>query len=169
MAIASQILVAASEDRTTVVLKPTGRCTMGICETLHAYLRQLPSLDKADLYVDLSEADFIDSTFTGFLLSLARKKRDSKAPAFHLLRPSEQVLRTLGTMGVRSMFNIRQSIANEPTKWRALTANRPDPTRAADLVIDAHQELVDADACDAEEFARVVKVFRAAQKRERPS
>ena len=61
-------------------VKPVGACTMGICHTIQSYLEQRRCDASQDVYFDMSEVRLIDSTFTGMLLSLALKKRDSAGP-----------------------------------------------------------------------------------------
>lgn len=163
----NRIQVATSREHGTIVLRPSGRCTVGMCETLQQFLQRSRSPALRDLYVDLSNAEFIDSTFVGFLLSMAKRKRDATTPAFHLLRPSQTVTDVLGDLGVARVFDICQSIPHSPTGWTELPIQAAGCDRIADHVIGAHEELIDSDSTKAGEFVRVVNVFKADRDRRR--
>ena len=165
----TRIQVATSQEHGTVVVRPSGRCTVGMCETLQYYMKETRNLGMKGLYVDLSGAEFIDSTFTGFLLSMAKRKQDAAAPAFHLLRPSEAATGVLRELGVLQIFDIRQSIPNPPTDWTELPIVSAGCERVADHVIDAHEELIDSDSTKSGQFVRVVELFKADRDRKRGS
>ena len=156
----TQILVAASQAEHSAAVKAVGDCRMGICEALREFVNEHGRPDITDIYFDLSAASFVDSTFTGFLLGLATKRNQPAAPDLHLVNPSQKALDTFRGMHLMQYFDICDKIPNPPGKWSVLSADAVCPDTVGDLVIDAHEGLVEADQRNAEKFGRVVEVFR---------
>jgi hypothetical protein len=138
-----------------------GSCTLAIAGLVQDGLKQYRRPEATDLYFDLSRADAIDSTFTGLLLSLVTSKADASVPAIHLLAPSPPVIKALQGMHVLPLFDVGSSISDPPAQWQELTGEGPGREQLTDLVIDAHQHLIDADPRNAEAFGRVVDGLRA--------
>jgi len=138
---------------------------MTICEALGSFLKTCCRPEATDLYFDLSSVDWLDSTFVGFLLSHGVKNIDASRPAIHLFAPSAQVLDIFRTMHVLRLFDICDRVP-APAEWRELPKQCPTPSRVADLVIDAHEELIQADPRNASTFQPVVNHFRSFRERE---
>jgi hypothetical protein len=115
--------------------------------------------------MDLSQVEHVDSTFVGLLLGRARVKGDASVPKLHLLDPSEAASHALRRMHVLQLFDVCDSISDPPTRWRELSGGTSDRHELADLVIDAHEHLIDADGRNAEVFRRVVEGFRAERRK----
>ena len=161
-----QILVAVCDRPRTVAVKPLGRCRIGVCDVFQRFVRRFHTPDTTDIFFDLSGAESIDSTFAGILVALATKKRHPETPDVHLVHPSPSVTNTLTTMHVLPLFDICEAMPDSPTQWTALHAEPLRPDQVPDLVIDAHQALIDADERNEAEFGPVVDVFRAEQQRQ---
>ncbi|HUU84066.1 MAG TPA: STAS domain-containing protein [Phycisphaerae bacterium] len=157
MAGGTRIPVMIGECGTRVVLRPIGCCTLGIAGSIRKRIGEYHPPDTTDLYFDLSGADAIDSTFIGLLLSLVSSKAGASVPAVHLLSPSQAVLEALERMRVLGMFEVCWSIPDPPTEWWELTGPTPEREEMTDLVIEAHQQLMDADPRNVEPFRRVVE------------
>jgi anti-anti-sigma regulatory factor len=152
-----------------MVIRPMGSCTMAIAGLVQSRVKRCRRPQTTDLYFDLSQADAIDSTFTGLLLSLVTSKADADVPNVHLLAPSASVMDALGRMHVLVLFDVCSSMANPPTEWQELTADPAGPDELTDLVIDAHQQLIDADPRNVKPFGRVVEGLREQRARQRPT
>jgi anti-anti-sigma regulatory factor len=167
MAGSTNIMTAIDDANGIVLVKTTGPCTMGVCPALQAYLRTFQTPEKTDIYFDLSQAQAIDSTFTGLLLSLATKKPDARAPAMHLFQPADRVREALATMHVLSFFDICAEWPATPATWTPLPTPTADSEEAADLIIESHENLIEADERNKPEFDGVVKTFKAERERKR--
>ena len=148
-------------------MQPVGSCTLAIAGLVQEGVKQCRRPETTDLYFDLSRADAIDSTFTGLLLSLVTSKADASVPAIHLLAPSPPVTDALQRMHVLPLFDVCSSMPDPPEQWQELAGEGPRREQMTDLVIDAHQRLIDADPRNAEVFGRVVDGLRA-RRRPRP-
>ena len=165
MAGAKQVRVEAGRSGTVVVIRPLGPCTVAICGAVLNYLKRLSIGDTSNVYFDLSQADGIDSTFTGFLVALVTTETDTPIPAIHLLTPSEVVVRALERMYVLALFDVVSAIPEPPAEWQELSPEPVSSEGLTDLVIQAHQELINADKRNAPAFRTLVATLRASQKR----
>jgi hypothetical protein len=165
MAGAKQVRVEAGRSGAAVVIRPLGPCTVAICGTVLSYLKRISIAETTDIYFDLSQADGIDSTFTGFLVALVTTEADSPVPAIHLLAPSQPVVTALERMYVFALFKVASAIPQPPTEWQELTAEPVSSEGLTDLVIQAHQELINADKRNAPTFRTLVATLRASQER----
>ncbi len=118
------------------------------------------------LVVDLSETRCIDSTNLGLLARLVRLAREHGDLRPTLVGPSEDVLRTLETMGFDRVFLIvgqeelplagselevvHAEVTSDPTE---------DPRALLEVVLDAHRELMAMSEEGAEVFEDAVALM----------
>ena len=165
MAGGTRIPVLVGQDRGRVFIRPVGSCTLLICGLINDCLEKLGRPATTDVYFDLSEVDAIDSTFTGLLVSLAKVGDDRSGPATHLLNPAPPVVEALERMHVLSLFDRCTSVPRVPTRWHELTGEAADRDKLAELVIAAHEQLIEADPRNTEVFGPVVEGLRAERRR----
>ena len=157
MAGGTRIPVLVGERAGSAFIKPVGACTMAIAGLVRKHVDGLRRPDTTALYFDLSQASAIDSTFTGLLLSLVTFKADASVPAVHLVAPSGEVVEALERMYVLRLFDVCTALPDPPPEWRELAGQSTDRAQLTDLVIDTHQQLIDADPRNAKPFTRVVE------------
>jgi hypothetical protein len=162
---ANRVCVEAGRLEATVVIRPLGTCTVAICGPILNYLKTLHTSDTADIYFDLSRSNGIDSTFAGFLVALVTAESDRPIPAIHLLAPSKAVVKALERMYLLPLFDVVSTVAEPPTAWEELADAPVTGEGLTDLVIQAHQELINADKRNAPAFRTLVATLRAHQKR----
>ncbi|MCB9851925.1 MAG: STAS domain-containing protein [Phycisphaerales bacterium] len=156
----AHIAVAELPMQKTLLIRCGGRCTMGVCPAIRATISDRSTNPLEHIYIDLSGTESIDSTFTGFLLALRRGKATPDAPALHLVAPAPNVLRSLELMQVRRLMDIVDAMPAEDVEWTALAAEPLDAAQSGELVIDAHEELIEADERNRAKFGHVVELFR---------
>lgn len=158
MAATRQFHVAADAER--IVLRPEGRCTAVLGDAIGRYIKRLPEGSGRELYVDLSAAEMIESTFAGLLLSLALRRDGAAAVSLHLLRPSGPVVAALANMNVLRFFDVCDGLATPPASWTAMAVDCADPKELAELIVRAHEGLIAADSRNAAAFGGVVRCFK---------
>jgi hypothetical protein len=158
---AQTFLVAADARR--VIFKPQGRCSAVLGNAIRQYFRRLPPDAGCDVYFDLSNADMLESTFAGLLLSLARQRGSTAVAAVHLVRPSSVAVSSLRNMNVLSFFDVCESADGLPDTWIRLAADAGNPDELAELIIRAHETLIAADSRNEAAFGPVVRGFAAAR------
>ncbi len=162
----ARISIAEAPQHKSLLIRCEGRCTMGVCPSIRSWIEE--SSDKAleHLYIELTDTEAIDSTFTGFLLSLKQKGATPDGPQLHLVAPSENVLRTLETMQVIRLLDIVDAFPVSDVVWTPLATGPVDPDQAGKLIVESHENLIDADERNREKFGRIVEGFRDANRPE---
>jgi len=163
MASRKHIPAAVCRSGSRVVVKLSGACTATLCERVQVCVAALSKPLTSDLYFDLAEADWLDSTFAGFLVSLATGKAGPTMPDIHLLNLSEGAAQSLSNIHVLRLFDVPDAAPVLPAEWQELPAEPVDVARVRRLVIDSHEALIEADERNATTFQHVVDLFRANQ------
>lgn len=145
------------------VVQLSGPCTAAACDRLRHGLSDIHPPDYTDLSVDLSKADWIDSTFAGYLVSFARHKDQAHCPTLHLIHPSEKARYALEMMHLLPLFDVRDNPPVQPESWEDVESAETEALYFQDLIIDSHQALIDADRRNASTFDKVVEFFRDKQ------
>lgn len=166
MAGGSAVPVYAARQGNLLIVRPDGACTVAICETVRTALQQFVAGGVTEVCFHLARADWLDSTFTGFLVSLVNDREPFPA-SVSLARLSDGARKVLSQMYVLSLFPIRELPPGEHLQWERLPEVSADAGEFADRVIDSHERLIGADARNAEQFQAVVNVFKAQRDRGR--
>ena len=161
MAGGTQIPIAVCYDHERLFVAPSGACTVAICGGLKDYLNYYKKPATTDIYFDLSHATGMDSTFIGFLLSLATRKNDPTSPALHLVAPSDSAMEALRRMYVLPLFDVCPTRPETALPWLPLSVDKPEAGKTADLVVETHEKLIEADSRNAPSCKPVVEGFRA--------
>jgi anti-sigma B factor antagonist len=101
-----RLRIAVGEPSTGVlVVAVAGECDLDSAPELEFALAQTPG---ADVYVDLSEVSFLDSTTLNVLIR-AKRRADDEGSVFALVRVSAIVGRVLEVANLERLFDIRDS------------------------------------------------------------
>ncbi len=156
---------AESTNRRTILIRAVGPCNMSSCPALKDYIRGFKKPEMGDIYIDLSGAESIDSTFTGLLLSVATKKFDAQAPDLHLVSPAERVREAIRSMHLGRFFDVQDQLPACDGEWRDIQIDPPEGAPLAETVVECHKEIIRADDRNRDEFGRVVEGFEAELKK----
>lgn len=139
-----------------------GRATQRTCPTVEqlvgAFLEANPR--GARVVLDLEGAEWVDSTFAGWLIGVARRAARGGGSVV-LGNASPRCAASLDKMHVTSMFTL--AAVTPPAETRAVECpgdDRPDPARLK-LMLQAHQELAALDAQNATVFGPIVAALQA--------
>lgn len=162
-----------------VWVRVVGRGTFQNSQPLRRY-----TLDKIQhgyrrFTVDVGECTGMDSTFLGVLAGVGlRLRQHGRADArVRLVRVGQRDLELLQTLGLDRLLVIAQELASEPTgglNWEWLpdsdieSLTRPlDKDDTTDLMLAAHNNLIQADQRNASRFQAVAKFLRESLERRR--
>ncbi len=159
MAGGAQVRVLVGGSGSSQIVKPIGSASAAICKSLKDHTAQLRTPDVTDLYFDLSDTSYVDSTFLGLLLSMVGSQYEPSSPAIHLLRPAKAIREQLAQMHLIRVFDFCDSFGDEPVRWRDLVLEAADPALVADIVVQAHRQLADTDSEHADEYNHVADGF----------
>jgi len=134
--------VFLKETNNRIYIRATGHVTANSCPELKTRvfdrLDAKPPVD--DVEFDLSECEYMDSTFMGLIVGFNKRfKRFSEKP-IRLSCISETCLKLLKTIGVARLVEISDSASKFPEPLERLGSGRK---AGAALVLKAHEELIE--------------------------
>ena len=139
-----KILVAQQDG--VYLLKLTGDVRVTLCASINEYIEKIFTGPPArDVYVDLLEAEGVDSTTLGLLAKLAVHCIDVLGIKAKLLCVSRNILRILESMELDELFTLLGMPVNPELPLRDIT---PTPDQEPELeqvrrqVLEAHKLLV---------------------------
>lgn len=144
-------------------VNPNGRATQRICPTadrmVTEYLAAAGTASNPQIVIDLTGCDWVDSTFAGWLLGL-RKRLTRRGGSIVVGGCAARCRQSLERMHVAELFSF--VAVERPAELRQIpcrTTDRPEPA-ALKLMLEAHEELLQADASNARTFGPVTDVIR---------
>lgn len=99
------ITATVSETNKTAIIKVNGNFDFSLHSDFRNSYREL-TLAGMTYQVDLSDADYMDSSALGMLM-LLKEHAETTGGNVVLLRPSEKILRLLTTVKFEKLFNIQ--------------------------------------------------------------
>jgi len=137
-----RILVAEKEG--VYLLKLKGDIRVTLCASISEYIEKIFSGKRPrEVYVDLLEAEGVDSTTLGLLAKLAIHTRDQFGLATRLLCMSSDILRVFEAMDIASLFDIA-GISDQPELYPSeIIPDELDEETLRTHVLEAHRLLVE--------------------------
>ena len=135
-------ILAASQDGAYVV-RLTGDVRLTLCTTIDDYVqRMLDNPDFASFWVDLCDAEGIDSTTLGLLAKLALevRARYGFTPAIYSSNPS--ITRLIKSMGFQRLYDLHEDACANPECIDCIPLVKGSEASVRDKVIEAHRVLM---------------------------
>ncbi len=157
------VLVNAYTD--PVLVRIEGRASFLNAGALRDFFAELERTGKSRCAVDFAACASMDSTFLGILAgaALALRRRDP-AGGLTLLRLGPRNLELVRNLGLHRLATVdtgAEKLAFDGIKAVPLTEERKSELERARLVLEAHENLVAADAANAPKFQDVLAFLRA--------
>jgi anti-anti-sigma regulatory factor len=156
-------ICAASNDGAHV-LKLQGDVRLTMCTALDQYFQGMfAEPDFVSVWVDVTEADGLDSTTLGMLAQLAIQTRERFhfRPAIFSINPS--IDRLLDTMGFDQLFERRNECCNTDASIKEIPAVACEEGEVAKQVLAAHRTLMSISDENAGAFRDLVTTLERAE------
>ena len=125
------------------LLKLSGDIRVTLCASISDYMEQIFAGNRAaEVYVDLIDAECIDSTTLGLLAKLAIYTRDHFGIRTRLLCVNRDILRTFESMDIAGLFDILGLPEKPDLRPVDVTPETVDEREIRRRVLEAHQLLV---------------------------
>jgi anti-anti-sigma regulatory factor len=147
-------VVRVSQYGTRLELQVQGRGNMQQCLAMRKWVEQRIVGGCTHVWIDLSRATHLDSTFIGTLLILNRRLLVAGGERIVLAAPSTACAPQLSQMHVQNQFVIAND-PPDPRQWQnelSVEANTLSSYGFKKNVADAHRELADLGGAAAEQF-----------------
>jgi anti-sigma B factor antagonist len=154
-------LVNAYSD--PVVIRIDGRASFVNSGALKSFFAELSRQGRSRFVVDFASCTSMDSTFLGVLAGAALQLRRLDPPgSLTLARVGERNLELIRNLGLHRLATVDAGGAPVEVSGesRALEDAKRDELESARLVLEAHENLVSADAANAAKFQDVLAFLR---------
>jgi anti-anti-sigma factor len=135
-------ILAASHDG-VYVIRLVGDVRLTLCTTIDDYFqRMFEDPDFTSVWVDLCEAEGIDSTTLGLLAKLALKVKATFGFKPAIYSCDSGINRLLKSMGFQSLFDIREEVCADPQGISEVPWIAGSEEGVKEKVIEAHRVLM---------------------------
>ena len=143
------------------ILKFVGEIRLTLCSTLDRHIDdELSQLKPSEVYVDLSLAEYIDSTSLGLIAKLYQKSVTLDVPAPTIISCNQDITNQLVTMGFDDIFTIAHGgCPNVEDCLEQLTFVNEPESEAKERIIAAHKTLIELNQKNKEAFTDLVKAL----------
>jgi len=158
-----------------VYVRVVGRGTFQNSQPLRKFALEKIDQGREEFIVDLGQCQGMDSTFLGVLAGIGlRLRQTGRVATVHVVNISSHNLDLLQTLGLDRLFIINSDTLSLPAEsdCRALAdtdlthaAHALDKDETTDLMIEAHDNLVQADERNASRFKELARFLRDAVER----
>ena len=135
--------ILAASHHGAYVIRLVGDVRLTLCTTIDEYFQGMfEDPEFASVWVDLCDAEGIDSTTLGLLAKLALKvkERFGFEPAIYSCEPS--INRLLKSMGFQRLFELHEEACNNPENISEIPAVECSEGVVKEKVIEAHRVLM---------------------------
>ena len=118
------------------------------------------------VYADLSQCDYMDSTFIGLLVAIDKKLRKASGARLHLLRPSPACLEILAQIGLQAYLLIQDEQMELPARMEEVSPVTERP--GADFILSAHEALMETSEEARKKFGLLKEILERKLRKEKP-
>ena len=154
-------ILAASHDG-AYVIRLVGDVRLTLCSTIDDYFQHMyDDPNFVSVWVDLCDAEGIDSTTLGLLAKLALKIKDKFGfePAIYSCDPG--INRLLKSMAFHRLFDLHEEACSNPENIEEIPTVRGSEESVKNKVIEAHRVLMDISEENRERFKDLMSALES--------
>ncbi len=142
----------------TVWLKVNGRGTFQNSPGVKEFVRKMVERGHREFVVDLNACELMDSTFMGTLAGVALRLRKFGQGGLRTVNVNPRNASLLENLGLDQLFTVETGLAVAPTGLRQ--AEPVSEEKSKEIVLEAHEALIEADSDNELKFRDVVDYLR---------
>jgi anti-anti-sigma factor len=158
------IVLKVGYDKSNIFIYVIGEATMIVAPTLKKFafdiIDQFNENAPSNIYLNLSECKYMDSTFIGTLILLEKQCVNNLNKHILLTSPSGYCHEVLEQMGLLKVFTIIDFPETEDIKLASLEMQDMDRLESAILMYQAHEELSGINENNKKQFSVVTKMLK---------
>jgi len=154
-------ILAASHDG-AYVIRLVGDVRLTLCSTIDDYFQHMyDDPNFVSVWVDLCDAEGIDSTTLGLLAKLALKIKDKFGfePAIYSCDPG--INRLLKSMAFHRLFDLHEEACSNPENIEEIPTVQDSEESVKNKVIEAHRVLMDISEENRERFKDLMSALES--------
>ncbi len=145
------------QEDETLFLRGAGRLTSQNSEEFkNTVFTLLNNKGCTTILLDLSQCEYMDSTFLGILVGFYKKMKS--CGSFSIVKPSKEALGHLHSMGIDKIIDIQNNSRSFPSEM-GLCGRQP--TKDARAILSAHRNLMEISSQNTQKFAVLVKALES--------
>lgn len=153
------------EENQRIYLKGEGHITAILCADLRELVFSRFEQGEAieSFYIDLSDCDYMDSTFMGLLVGFNKRMLKLMKKRITIVRPSETAKGLMEGLGLTSLVDI----VDEPVPFpKDLTNINQTKGASVDLLLHSHENLMELSEENKKKFAALHSVLKSQKDKE---
>ncbi|HJO93678.1 MAG TPA: STAS domain-containing protein [Victivallales bacterium] len=150
----ANIMIARDNEGYTI--KVEGRATFECSPPLKNFSNSISSELIKNIYIDLGECTWMDSTFMGMLAIIGLKAKNFNVHV-EILNSSKKNLDLLKELGIDTLFIFNNNLDPNENKWDYLPDGASDISQT---VLSAHEALIEIDESNTPKFSKVVELIK---------
>ncbi|MCX7656729.1 MAG: STAS domain-containing protein [Treponemataceae bacterium] len=152
-----------TEEQGVLYLKAVGHITAALCADLREIV--FSRLDSAppvqDLYIDLSQCTYMDSTFMGLLVGFNKRLLRSAKHPITIVHPSDEARNLLAALGIVSLVKFVETAVEFPKNMIDIIQTKK---AELELLLHAHENLMEISEENRKKFATLHGVLKSQMK-----
>ncbi|MCP4179381.1 MAG: STAS domain-containing protein [bacterium] len=150
----ANIMIARDNDGYTI--KVEGRATFECSPPLKNFSKNISAELIKNIFIDLGECTWMDSTFMGTLAIIGLKAKNSNVHV-EIINSDRKNLDLLKELGIDTLFVFNNCFDSCENKWNCLVDGSED---IAQTVLNAHEALIEIDESNTPKFSKVVELIK---------
>jgi anti-anti-sigma factor len=139
------------------VIKFVGEVRLTLCSALDQHLESILSQRKCEhLLVDLTDAEFLDSTTLGLIAKIAIRAKERRLAPPVLVSTHEDVTRMLMSMGFDSIFVILDTLPENASELKEIPMVQESVDTTQERIISAHKVLMSLNQANHDAFSSLI-------------
>jgi anti-anti-sigma factor len=118
------------------------------------------------VYADLSQCEYMDSTFIGLMVAIDKKLRKTSGGRLHLLRPSPACREILSQIGLLTYLLVDDGPAEMPLHMEEVVPAGDRP--GAEFILTAHEALMETSEEAKKKFGLLKDMLERKLRKEKP-
>lgn len=141
------------------LIRVEGRGTSRESAAVQEFADQCATESDCRLTVDLSDCEYLDSTFLGCLLGLTKRFSHGAAGVFEVASPSPQCWSLFNSIRLQTLLKITGNRPAPVGEWKTLPPNEMESRALHRHMMDCHRQLAEVDCPGKASFCRVADMM----------
>ncbi len=151
------------------IIKVTGKGTMEYCSELFQFLSdKIENENIENIYFELSETTYLDSSFIGVIVSVQKKLKKMQKGNLILLNPSEKSKEIMSTMGLLEIMPIQEDHTFKNIEVSGEIKKRLEKNyKDIQVLLESHQNLMELNSENRKRFSLVEEMLKKELEKEK--
>lgn len=149
-----------AENEKNCFVKLTGYSSYIKCAAFKEFVDELiKNQSYEEIYIDLSETEYLDSTSLGILAKMAEYMLEKKNKKAVIYSVKPDINKLLESVGFQSVFDIDSADKITPQNYFLLEDKQVTKDKLSDILLDSHKSLMGMNDTNRKTFSDVIEIL----------